>query len=355
MLTRHAQASVNAFSIGFEEQPFNELGYAEIAARRFGARHHTHLVGPRECFDALPDIVRYFDEPFGNSSAVPTYFCARLAAGAGIRTLLAGDGGDELFGGNERYAVDNVYELYHYIPKWVRKGLMEPVIAAFPIHGGPVARARSYIRRANILGVERMLSFQFLCTHSLSEVFDGDFLKALGPYSVVEVPSGHYSRAAARDHLDRLLYVDMKITLADNDLPKVTCMSELAGIRTRFPFLDRDVAEYSGSIPANLKVRRFNKRYLFKRAFRELLPEEIIRKKKHGFGIPVAIWLKTVPYMREFSRDVLFSARAVERGYFRRSFVEDLFRKHESDDSSYYGDTVWTLLMLELWHRQFVD
>ena len=182
-----------------------------------------------------------------------------------------------------------------------------------------------------------------------------DFLKTLADYSVLEVPARHYAQAAARDHLDRLLYVDMKITLADNDLPKVTCMSELAGIQARFPFLDRPLAEFSGRIPANLKVKGFEKRYLFKQAFKNLLPAEVIKKKKHGFGIPVATWMKSDRRLREFCRDILLSARAFERGYFRREFIEDLFRKHDAEDSTYYGDTLWTFLALELWHRQVVD
>jgi len=204
-------------------------------------------------------------------------------------------------------------------------------------------------------GIERMLSFNFLRSHPLEEIFEEGFLQELGAYSVVDIPSEHYASAAARDHLNRLLYVDMKITLADNDLPKVTCMSEAAGIQTRFPYLDRAVAEFSGRVPPNLKVKGFEKRYLFKRAFSKLLPHEIIAKKKHGFGIPVSRWLKSDPQLRELSHDVLRSARSFERGYFRRQFIEDLFRKAAADDSTYYGDTLWTFLALELWHRQVLD
>ena len=115
------------------------------------------------------------------------------------------------------------------------------------------------------------------------------------------------------------------------------------------------MADFSGRIPARLKVKGFEKRYLFKKAFRELLPAEVLRKKKHGFGIPVATWLKSDARLRELSRDTLLSARAFERGYFRREFIEDLFRKHDSDESTYYGDTLWTFLTLELWHRRMVD
>jgi asparagine synthase (glutamine-hydrolysing) len=115
------------------------------------------------------------------------------------------------------------------------------------------------------------------------------------------------------------------------------------------------VAEFSGRVPANLKVKRLQKRYLFKRAFRNLLPVEIIKKKKHGFGIPVSVWMKSDPRMRELLHDTLHSTRALQRGYFRREFVEELFRKYESDDTSYYGDTLWSFLVLELWHRQCLD
>jgi asparagine synthase (glutamine-hydrolysing) len=355
MMTREAGGPVKAFSIGFQEQAFDELSYAALAAKKFGSEHHTYLVGAKDCFEALPQMVRCFDEPFGNSSAIPTYFCARLGAQHGVKTLLAGDGGDELFGGNERYATDKIFEVYHRVPRLLRKAVLEPIIDAISPERGVLGRARRYIQRANMPGVERMLSYQFLRTHPLDEIFEPEFLSAVGDYTVLDIPARHYAEADARDHLDRLLYVDMKITLADNDLAKVTGASELAGIQTRFPFLDRSVAEFSGHIPARLKVKGFNKRYLFKRAFGELLPSEIIQKRKHGFGIPVANWMKTDKRMRELSRDTLLSTRSVGRGYFRRKFVEDLFRMNDADDSSYYGDTIWPFLMIEMWHRLVVD
>jgi asparagine synthase (glutamine-hydrolysing) len=354
MMTRAMGPPVKAFSIGFDEPGFNELEYAEIAARAFGAEHHTYLVSAQDCASSLTKIVGSFDEPFGNSSAVATYFCARLAAEAGVRTLLAGDGGDELFGGNEWYATDQVFERYHSVPRLLRTAVIEPLVR-LPIETRLTRKARGYIRRATMPGVERVLSFQFLRTHPPDQVFDGDFVRSLGSYTVLDIPSGHYAGAPARDHLDRLLYVDMKITIADNDLPKVTCASELAGVRTRFPFLDRSVAEFSGRIPARLKVKGVQKRYLFKRAFRTLLPSPIIHKKKHGFGIPVALWMRSDPRMRELTHDTLLSARAAGRGYFRRQFIEELLRRHDTGDDIYYGDILWTFLMLELWHRQVVD
>jgi asparagine synthase (glutamine-hydrolysing) len=354
MMSRMGRGPAKAFSIGFHEQPFNELGYAQIAAQQFQAEHHTLLVGPEDCFRALPEMIRYFDEPFGNSSAIPTYFCARLAAERGVTVLLAGDGGDELFGGNERYATDNIYALYHSAPRFLRKGIIEPALGRLPMKNGLVGRARRYVGRANMPGMDRMLCHQFLCTHDAAEVFEKDFLKTLGGYSILDVPRRYYDSAPARESLDRILYADVKITLGDSDLPKVNCMAEMAGVQVRYPFLDRSIAEFSGRLPAKLKVNGFEKRYLFKKAFRNLLPTEILKKKKHGFGIPVANWLKTDPKLRELCRDTLLSRESLERGYFRRDFVEGLFRQHAADDTSYYGDTLWTFLVLELWRRQLV-
>jgi asparagine synthase (glutamine-hydrolysing) len=355
MMARMGRGPVKAFSIGFNDERFNELSYAELAAKKFQAQHYTYQVSADDCFQALPNIVRLFDEPFGNSSAVPTYFCARLAAENGVKTLLAGDGGDELFGGNERYLTDKLFDLYHTIPSPLRKFAIEPALRRLPFQSGPLAMAKSYVRRSNLPGFERFYSYNFLYAHGAESIFEESFLRELSGYSLLEIPAAYYNECQAKDHLDRLLYLDVKITLGDSDLPKVTQMAELAGVQTRYPFLDSAVAEFSGRIPAKLKVKRFKKRYLFKRAFRDLLPREIIQKKKHGFGIPVSSWLKSDARLRELCRDTLFSARALQRGYFRRDFLEDLVRKHEADDSTYYGDTVWTFLVLELWHRQFVD
>jgi asparagine synthase (glutamine-hydrolysing) len=355
MMSRRGQGPVKAFSIGFQEQAFNELEYAKIAAKKFGAEHHTYLVGPDDCFDALPGMIASFDEPFGNSSAIPTYFCARLAAEHGVGMLLAGDGGDEMFGGNEWYAQDKIFGAYQNVPSVLRKGLIEPILASLPTRNGLVGKARSYVRRSNLPGLERIMSYHFLRANSPLGIFGEDFLASLGDYSVMDVPARYYAQAPAHDHLDRMLYSDVKIVLGDSDLPKVTTMAELAGVQVRFPFLGRSVAEFSGRIPANLKVKGLQKRYLFKQAFHELLPVEIREKKKHGFGIPVATWLKSDRRMRELARDALLSTRAFGRGYFKPAFIEELFRKHELDETSYYGDTIWTFLALELWHRHFVD
>jgi len=354
MMSRLGRGPARSFSIGFEEERFNELGYARIAATKFQADHNEYLVNANDCAASIPDMVRYFDEPFGNSSAIPTYFCARLAAQKGVKALLAGDGGDELFGGNERYLTDKIFDAYQRAPRFLRKGVAEPLLSMIPFNG-VFTKARKYIRRSNLPQPDRFFSYNLLLDNPLRDIFEPGFLKSIEDYSVLERPTHYYRNGPAHDHLNRLLYLDVKITLGDNDLLKVTRMCELAGVRARFPFLDRNVAECSGIIPASLKVKGTEKRYLFKKAFAGLLPAEIIKKKKHGFGIPVSVWTKADPRLREMTQDILRSQRTYERGIVRRGFVEDLMRQHETDSTAFYGDIVWTFLALELWFRQFVD
>ena len=236
MMARVGQRPVKAFSIGFQEQSFNELEYAEIAAKKFGAEHHTYLVGPEDCFDALPRMIASFDEPFGNSSAIPTYFCARLAAQHGVGILLAGDGGDEMFGGNEWYATDKIFGAYQSVPSVLRKGLIEPILAGLPIRNGLLGR-RAVTSGAPICrGSNGCMSYHFLRAHAPLDVFETDFAASAGGL----FGNGQSRRAIMRrlprdDHLNRMLYSDVKIILGDSDLPKVTTMSELAGVQVQVP------------------------------------------------------------------------------------------------------------------------
>jgi asparagine synthase (glutamine-hydrolysing) len=354
LMSRLGRGPVKTFSIGFAEERFNELDYARITARHFRTDHHEYLVTADDCMNAIPQVMAQFDEPFGNSSAIPTYFCARLAKEQGVDTLLAGDGGDELFGGNERYATDRIFTIYHDVPAPIRKGLIEPVLRFLP-EMSVFGRAQRYVHRANQSGPERFFSFNPLVENPPGKIFEDEFAARVSARSVIDVPERYYWKGPAYSHLDRLLYVDVKITLGDNDLIKVTRMSELAGVRARFPLLDEAVAEFSGRVPALLKVKGFEKRYLFKLAFRDLLARETTAKKKHGFGIPVAFWMKSDRRMREMSRDILLSRRTYERGILRRSYIEKLFRMHENDETAFYGDTLWTFLALEMWFRRLMD
>jgi asparagine synthase (glutamine-hydrolysing) len=354
-LTKLNRQPAKAFSIGFSEQRFNELEYARIAARHFGVHHVEALLGPDDIFSVIPRIVAGFDEPFGNSSALPTYWCARLAREHGIESMFAGDGGDELFGGNERYRKNEIFRAYHRIPQILRRGVIEPVTLTFAKHSRLLQKTSNYIRHATTPHPERYCQWRLLQKFSPEVVLDGAMPFRNGHADLLATIRGHYENAPATSELNRLLYVDLMMTLGDDDLPKVTRTAELAGINVRFPYLDYKLAEFTGQIPAGLKVRHFEKRYLFKLALRELLPEAILRKRKHGFGLPIGFWLQTNPKLHNWSKEVLFDPRTYQRGYFRRDFVEGLFAKMEHATTPYFGDLLWVFLMLELWHRQHMD
>jgi len=357
LMSKLTDQPVNAFSIGFAEHSYDELDYARIAAGHFGATHHTTIVKPDEAFALLPRLVAAYDEPFGNNSAIGTFFCAESARELGLELLLAGDGGDEIFGGNERYTTDRIFGLYAGVPRILRRGLLEPVVLNLPDGGESVlGRAQRYIRRANLPNPRRFYSYEFFFALEAARLLAPDFLASVAdleaPYRVAQ---GSYDRVRATSELNRLLYLDLKLAIGDNDLLKVTRTAELAGIKVRFPMLDLELVEFTGTLPAKLKVRGFEKRHLFKRAFRKLLPDEILAKRKHGFGVPTSAWLRDHRQFRELARDALLSSRARERGYFRAGAIEELLDYHRSDVTPYYGDLIWRILMLELWHCRHLD
>jgi asparagine synthase (glutamine-hydrolysing) len=346
---------VNTFSIFFGEAAYSEVIFARTTASHFKTRHYERQLGPRDAFEALPKIAQYYDEPFANSSAFGAYYCAMLAREAGVDMLLAGDGGDELFAGNSRYSEDKRFALYHSLPAWFRSGVLEPATRLLPENGGALSLPRRYVRRARIPNPRRIFSYNLLLSTDPEEVFEPDFLAQTQPETWLGIAESHFHSARASSELNRLLYLDVNITLADNDLRKVLGTAELAGVRVRFPLLDYRLAEFSAQIPAALKLRGFHKRYIFKKAMQQILPPTILYKKKHGFGVPLGHWLIQDRQLNQLTQDLLFDLRTRQRGYFRPAFLERLLRLHRHEHAGFYGEFVWYLLALELWHRQHGD
>jgi len=356
LMTRMTGEPVNAFSIGFHEDRYDELDFAKLTARHFGATLHTRIVKADDALEAVPGLVDVYDEPLGNNSAIGTLFCAAMAREHGVTLLLAGDGGDEIFGGNERYRVDQVFARYGRVPGSLRRGVLEPFLLHLSDRTpGILGRARRYIRRASIPNPRRFYSYEFHVAQNAVEMLDPEFIRQIsteGPWQVLE---SHFNRVDASSELNRLLYLDLKLTIGDNDLFKVTRTAELGGVGVRFPFLDLPLVEFMGTVPISFKLRGLEKRYLFKRAFRGLLPAETLAKRKHGFGVPTAEWLKSHRGIRELARDTLLCPRAEQRGYFKRGALDQLFAQHDAESAPFYGDIIWSVLMLELWHRRHLE
>ena len=358
VLTQLAGQKIKCFSIGFDQEKFNEINYARIAAKAFGAQHYEYFVKPADVYDAIPVLMEAFDEPFANASAVPTYFCAKLARENGIDILYAGDGGDELFAGNQRYADQRLFDYYYEVPASLRTLLIKPLV--FALADGlrlPVfVKAKKYINRASIPYPQRLTSYGFFHVFPMTELLTPGFLECVGrQYDPDMVSHAYYNEAPANTALDRQLYLDLKMTISDNDVLKVTRMTEAAGITVRFPFLDHVLAEFAASVPSRVKMRGRQLRSFFKKAYADLLPVEVRTKTKHGFGLPIPIWLRTDKHLNELLYELVLSPRSVQRGYFRKAALERIVELHKDDQTSFYGTFLWNLMVLELWQRSYCD
>jgi asparagine synthase (glutamine-hydrolysing) len=340
------------YSIGFEAQGYDEMEYARIASRHFQTEHHEYYVTPDDVVAAIPQIAGVFDQPFGNASAVPTFYCARMARADGVTRLFGGDGGDELFGGNERYSKQHVFAMYDRVPGLLRKALLEPAVFNFP--GGEhlklVRKARSYIEQASVPMPARLETYNLLGRYGPSQVFTDEFLAGADIGQPLASLAHTYGKSEAASLINRMLELDLKITLADNDLPKVMKACELAGMEVAFPFLSDQMVEFSARLTPQQKLNGTQLRWFFKEALRDFLPNEIITKQKHGFGLPFGVWLQHHKPLQQLATDSLTDLKA--RKIVRAEFIDQLVGQHLSEHAGYHGTMVWVLMMLEQWFKQ---
>jgi len=346
---------VNTFSIGFQEEKYSEIGYVDMAAAHFGLKSHKYCVGPRDLMDAINILVKEFDEPFGNSSAIAAYYCAKMAKDNGVDVLLGGDGGDENFGGYERYVTNKIYSIYQRFPCFLRQSVIEPSLFSGIFKNAPLfEKIRNYIGHSNIPNPERFCLYELYPMRNRDEIFSADFLKEVNLKAPLELLDSYYRSPDTKYSLNRLMYLDAKIGLIDNDLRnKIDKVSQITGVGVRFPMLDLKLWELGSEIPSGLKLKGFTKKYIYKKAFGSFLPRQIIVKKKHGFGLPYAVWLRTDPRIRKFTEEMLLDPSAGIRPYFRKDFFEKMLRLHDDEKTPYYGDMLWIFLMLEAWHREW--
>lgn len=348
-LAARERPAIPTVTMGFDAQGYDEMAYARIASRHFGTSALEYYVTPEDVLATLPAIAASFPEPFGNSSAAAAFHCARIARERGIDLLLAGDGGDELFGGNERYARQLVFERYGRLPRVLRRGLLEPAIDAAGriTRAFPIGKAASYVEQANVPLPDRLQSYNFLHRHQPGEVFSAALLEHADTSVPIRLLREEYLVPDTDNAVNRMLFLDWKFTLHDNDLVKVNTMCQLAGVEVAYPMLDPAVVDFSLRIPGDWKVRRGDLRWFYKRAMMDFLPREIIAKTKHGFGLPFGVWTRGHQGLRRLSEDALGSLAT--RGYFRPEFLREALRLHREGHASYYGELVWILMVLELW------
>ncbi|WP_445368276.1 asparagine synthetase B family protein [Methylomonas sp. BW4-1] len=337
------------FSMGFDADGYDEIEYANIAVQRFNTRQHQYYVTPEDTVNAVPAIAAYYDEPFGNASALAAYYCAKLAKDHGVDRLLAGDGGDEIFAGNERYAKQMLFESYHRLPKFLSAGLeatlnnLPDIIAKQKL----LFKAKRYIDQANAAMPDRLQDYNFLHRHAAADIFQADFLVEIDASAPLRQFREDYWRPESASTLNRMLYLDWKNTLHDNDLVKVNRMCEMAGVEVCYPLLDRRILDLSCRIPSNDKLRGQKLRWFYKQAMTDFLPERIINKPKHGFGLPFGVWLKDHQPLKQLAYGAINDLK--RREFFKPDFLDHAIEMHQSVHAAYYGDLVWMLMMLELW------
>ncbi|MDO4636251.1 MAG: asparagine synthase C-terminal domain-containing protein [Lautropia sp.] len=343
-----APVPVSSFSIGFTEAGYDELGYATIASRAFGLDAHQRRVSEQEAAEALPILIRTFDEPFGNASAIPTYFCARMAADAGKDLLIAGDGGDEIFGGNERYLKDRFFSLYYRSPALLRALGSKLAQRLEKTDQRWANRIRNFIERGSLPNPDRFYTDDSFASDHYDELLTADFRHKVARNASLDLQRAVWQSLTAPSELHRLMHLDLTMAIADNDIIKVTGACRSAGVSVLFPYLDRNLVEYTAHLPAHYKLHGMQKRALFKQAMMSILPEEIRRKKKQGFGLPVSLWMRGHGPFRQLLNDTLESPNARLRDVVQMDTVRRLLDRHQRGAWDHASE-LYQLLVLELW------
>jgi asparagine synthase (glutamine-hydrolysing) len=349
MMSEISATPVKTFSIGFNEDSFNELKYARIAAKHFQTEHHEFVVTP-DLVETIDELVWHFDEPFADSSALPTYMVSKMAREF-VTVVLSGDGGDELFAGYTRYVIDKKRSGLASLPKALRTGVLQRVSEKLP-HG---ARGKNYLYNVSLDTIDRYIDSvsQFNAPRKKSLYSKDLQAKLNGGFGAAERGFKQFAESVATGNaIDNLLYLDSKTYLPGDILTKVDRMSMANSLEARAPLLDHNLIEFVVGIPPELKMKGLETKYILKKAMEGIVPQEILYREKQGFGVPIGDWINS--QLRERIHADLSDRRTLERGYFEKSYIQILLDEHSKNRRD-HSHTLWLLWMLELWHRKFVD
>lgn len=349
MLAKH-QTPARTFSVGFEAKGYDETPYALITAKHFNTQHQVLYLKPEQAAEAFVKVAQYFDEPFGNSSAMAAYFCAQDAKKQGIKTLLAGDGGDELFAGNSRYARQKVFTPYLKLPSPIQALLKAIFHDSFLANIPGTQKAASYISQARTGLPLRLQTHNFINQLGANAIFTAEFLTGIDLKQPEQQLVQRYSECTSQHPTDAMLFLDWKFTLADNDLVKVRKMCELADINVEFPLLDKDLVDFSCLVPADIKLPGTKLRDFYKQSCKGFLADETLAKEKQGFGLPFGVWLHENEQLKTLALTTLQAFK--QRNIVNHSLIEQVIAAHQQQHTNYYGELIWLLVVLELWLQQ---
>lgn len=349
LMARASSRPVKTFTIGFSHEDFNEARAARVVSERFGTEHQELVVEPR-IGETLEHLSRSLEEPFADSSILPTYYVSQLTR-QHVTVALAGDGGDELFAGYERYATDLRRRVFDWIPHWAGRCYRDYVYPRLP----STFVGRRFLFNISLPPRDRYLdSISFLpACHRERGLFSGDFLdsrcRAVAPLNSFQ---SYFDNAPADKRLSRLLYLDTKTYLPGDVLTKVDRMSMAASLEVRAPILDHHVVEWAARLPENLKFRDGKGKYVLRKlAARVGVPQEVLNRPKQGFALPLVHWMRGE--LKDDLLPILLEPRTLGRGYFNPKTVRGLLEEHSRGRRDHSAQ-IWMLLMFELWHRNFL-
>jgi len=350
---------VKTYSIGFEgaDRFYNELPYARIVANAFRTDHHEIIVRP-EIAELLPKLIWHMDEPIADSAFVTTYLVAKMARET-VTVILSGVGGDELFGGYRRYLGNHLATYYNRLPGVVRQKWLPALLAALPQDRH--SSLKNYIRYADAF-VKSAGATPALRYMSYVTLFSSDHKRALLKNTFADAPNGngfaseimkqHFETHSDLTGLNQLMYADLKTSLADDLLALTDKMTMAASIECRAPFIDHELVELAASLPESFKVRGFTTKYLLKKVVKPWVPDEILNRKKRGFGAPMGSWMRND--LGPLVDDLLSPKQVERRGLFNSASVRELVARHKTQKCD-YTDQLLALINLELWCQIFLD
>jgi asparagine synthase (glutamine-hydrolysing) len=347
LMSQTSGARVKTFSIGFDEPAFDELPHARRVADHLGTDHHEFIVKP-DGVSILDALVRHFDEPFADSSAIPTWYVSEMAA-RHVTVVLSGDGGDELFGGYERYLPHpRVVQFDRYSPRALRR------VAAVAAAGLPAGvRGKNFLRHVSRDDAGRYVdSIRFFSADDKAALLSADVRRRLNGSDVEAALAKHFAPYAHLPWPSQMMHFDADTYLPEDVLVKVDRMSMAHSIESRVPLLDNEVVAFASTLPADFKLKGGRGKHVLKELAATLLPKELVDRRKQGFGVPLGVWFRG--NMRELFSDTLLSSRSLTRGYFRAPFIRRLVDEHVSGRRD-HTLRLWQLVIFERWHAQYLD
>lgn len=356
LMSRHADEQVRTFSIGYEDggEYFDERAYAREIAERFHTEHREFIVRP-DVAGIITKIVRAFDQPFADSSAIPNWYLSELTR-RHVTVALSGLGGDEIAAGYERYRGAVLAEHARWIPGWVRRGVLAPLVRRLPEPRGGnqwVGRAKRFMRAMDLDFNDRYLELiSFFGAPARAEVLAPGMREAIH----LDDPRTHFHQyvdlVQDLDPLHRALFLDLKLYLPGDLLTLTDRISMAHSLEVRVPFLDHELLEYMATVPANLKLRRMERKHILKAAVADLLPPHILNRRKMGFSVPLNVWFRGP--MRDFVEDMLSESAIRQAGVFHYPAVRRLLDDHFAHRNN-YEPHLWGLLTFMLWHQEYLS